>query len=796
MDQQEQSCKKHDFFMQSTREAFMRTCLSCGFVEELQLSQGKRKVDPWQGWLSAKIQPLSWPPCIKYSGTLQVYSYRPNMQTSLQSQPQMDRNPYIYRDLPKTSCIRLLEPLQGYRLDALSGRLFEVRWEQETCPSYSALSYTWADDKGDISPSNLIFLDEEQRVLRITRNCDRALRGLRQKNKSSLLWVDSICINQSSASERSHQVGLMKTIYSKATTVHAYVGEKECREDLTGTEAITLLKEIQGNGISSMLSGETSNIAILNNFFSRSYFARLWIVQELLLSQSITFHCGEVSLPVSNQSISQLYEQGIKVPSWVRFAGKAKSNTERTPMDLKDLLIATSVCRVTDLRDKVFGLLGLVSDVQASDLSPDYELMHIDPHRNQESLYGMPSWVPMWNTDMPLQGSENISRHIQQIELDCKRLPTYDSRVDNFTIRAIDGWSHDKISDCNNRGKLCKTVHSGSGFLASNIQTIPQTRTANGLEDNKYITTFWHLKGNIKIAVRRYRRPFWDARPLGCAHLIRVDGCALLFLACKTSDSLQYRLDSSCVAAIVCHIREPSPGGILKFDDLRRFSQFIPLTLEMVQFIAKWRNAVLTIASSDPADREHPPSIEDQSCHHSSLNEQEIYRPTWRSWGPFLALETWHMSENDIELQRQLPSLAEFWDKAHILHTWVRKWTMSALNLRKYRFTVLRHSNGLYPLERALRDCLGMSNALAGTFESIIGNNFTLQSFRLLEQLVDALTNPWHECVGSNLLGYQGTIEAKDIHPEYSHIKQTMEWKKVLTGLVRTDTEIEYVSFI
>jgi hypothetical protein len=105
MDQEEQSCKKHDFFMQSTREAFMRTCLSCGFVEELQLSQGNRKVDPWQGWLSAKIQPLSRPPCIKYSGTLQVtslqrtidemssekvYSYRPNMQTSLQSQPQMD----------------------------------------------------------------------------------------------------------------------------------------------------------------------------------------------------------------------------------------------------------------------------------------------------------------------------------------------------------------------------------------------------------------------------------------------------------------------------------------------------------------------------------------------------------------------------------------------------------------------------------------------------------------------------------------------------------------------------------
>ncbi|KAF6521619.1 hypothetical protein HZS61_015877 [Fusarium oxysporum f. sp. conglutinans] len=139
---------------------------------------------------------------------------------------------------------------------------------------------------------------------------------------------------------------------------------------------MTLLEDIQGNGASGKLSpDETSNIAILNNFFSRSYFALLWIVQELLLAQSITFHCGEISLTVNNQSISLLYEKGVKIPSWVRYAGKMQSNTERSPMDLRDLLIATSVCQVTDLRDKVFGLLGLVSAVEASDLSPDYELM-------------------------------------------------------------------------------------------------------------------------------------------------------------------------------------------------------------------------------------------------------------------------------------------------------------------------------------------------------------------------------------------------------------------------------------
>ncbi|RKK83782.1 hypothetical protein BFJ69_g2519 [Fusarium oxysporum] len=720
MDQKEQSCRKHDFFVQSTNEMFLRTCLSCGFVEEFQLSQTKQRVDRWQGWLSAKTRRLSWPPGVNYSEAdpetlTYVYSYRPNMQTSLENQPQIDRNPYVYCDLPKTSCIRLLELLQGYRLDTLSGRLFEVHLEQEICPSYSALSYTWADDKGDTSLSRLIFLDQKQKVLHITRNCDRALRSLRQRHKSILLWVDSICINQSSPSERSHQVGLMKTIYSKATTVHAYVGERECGGDLTGSEAMTLLEDIQGNGASGKLSpDETRNIAILNNFFSRSYFARLWIVQELLLAQSITFHCGETSLTVNNQSISLLYEKGVNIPSWVRYAGKMQSNTERNPMNLRDLLIATSVCQVTDLRDKVFGLLGLVSAVEASDLSPDYELMvrevyigvaaylkdnyqccnliqYINNHvLDQKGSYGIPSWVPMWDRYTPPQGFEDIYRHIQQIELD------------------------------------------------------------------------------------------------------------------------------------FCQTKESSPVEALKFNDLQRFSQFTPLTLNMVQFIAKWRNKVFTMARSDPGDREHALSIEAQSCHCSSLDEPEIYHPTWRGWEPFLASETWHESEYDAKLQRQLPSLAEFWDKAHVLHTCVRDWTISALNVVRYRFTVLLNSR-LDDVKGALSGCLAKSKELTQTLEKTIGSSFTIESFGLLEQLDDALTNLGARSVDSNILGYRRTIEGiaenigtlsmslhkdqlflekafppelKDIHPEYSSIKQTMEWKKVLTGLVRTDSEAKHVSFV
>ncbi|KAG4282214.1 hypothetical protein FPRO04_13390 [Fusarium proliferatum] len=722
MDQQEQSCKRRDFLLLPANEAFMRTCLSCGLIEDFELSQQKQQVDPWEGWLRAEVQPLSWPHCVQYPETVEAtlvkaatgdkefYSYRPNMQTSFQSEAQREGNPYVYTDLPKGSWIRLLELSPGSRLDTLSGRLFQVPWEQETCPPYSALSCTWADDKGDTSPSNLIFLDEEQKVMRITRNCDRALRSLRQKHQSVLLWVDSICINQLSPSERSHQVGLMKTIYSKATAVHAYVGEMECGDDSTGTEAMALLHDFQVKGIFDILSPrKTSNISILNNFFARPYFARLWVVQELLLAQSITIHCGQVSLKITEESISQLYERGVKVPSWVRFAGKARSNTEQSSLDLRELLAATSICRVTDLRDKIFGLLGLIDNVQASELSPDYELMvrevftgvaaylmqkshccdliqHANPywvrkslekdHQSSKNDYGILSWVPLWDTDIPLQAFQGICIQIEQIEIDSKRLFREETLIDCSTIHSISGWPHAKNSECPRAVGCCKMVDSTSGFLTTRIETVLRLDSSfepvisvrwklDEMEDGEYFTGFWDLKDGLKLAIRSFVWALKYTIYNRDVHLIRVEGCTALFLAQKTSDSRKYRLIGSCVAAIVCQARESSPAAILESDDLHRHLRFTPLTVEMVHFVVKWRNQVLELARFDPEDREHTLSTQGQSCDYSSRDKPETANTSWRSWAPFLTLETRKALEDDSELQKQLPNFVDFWEQAY-----------------------------------------------------------------------------------------------------------------------------------
>ena len=89
-------------------------------------------------------------------------------------------------------------------------------------PSFEALSYTW-DGQSPDRP-----IQCHGKIMNITRNCEVALFRLRTKSQRHL-WVDSICIDQKSTSEKNSQVPLMGEIYGQAKTVLVWLGE--------GTEA-------------------------------------------------------------------------------------------------------------------------------------------------------------------------------------------------------------------------------------------------------------------------------------------------------------------------------------------------------------------------------------------------------------------------------------------------------------------------------------------------------------------------------------------------------------------------------
>lgn len=90
---------------------------------------------------------------------------------------------------------------------------------------YTALSYTWEGQ----TPSCEVCCNGG--VLLVTPNCDMAIRHLRSTSTVEMLWIDSICIDQSpeAVEERNAQVALMGEVYKNAAKVVVWLGSYDVR---------------------------------------------------------------------------------------------------------------------------------------------------------------------------------------------------------------------------------------------------------------------------------------------------------------------------------------------------------------------------------------------------------------------------------------------------------------------------------------------------------------------------------------------------------------------------------------
>jgi hypothetical protein len=104
-----------------------------------------------------------------------------------------------------------------WRLTGLSGSLEEV--PIDNVPRYEALSYTW----GSKDPPQYMYCGDG--YVPITINCEIALRSLRPWFRSRKIWVDAICIDQTSDLDKTQQIRMMPEIYSKAEQVVIWMGE-------------------------------------------------------------------------------------------------------------------------------------------------------------------------------------------------------------------------------------------------------------------------------------------------------------------------------------------------------------------------------------------------------------------------------------------------------------------------------------------------------------------------------------------------------------------------------------------
>jgi hypothetical protein len=111
--------------------------------------------------------------------------------------------------------IRLLYLLPGETGDQLQGVIIHVPYKSPG--AYRALSYVWGTDQ---RTKKLVTPDG---TLQITFSLNKALQGLRHREKPIMLWADAICINQKDNTEKAQQIRLLPKIFQNAASTYAFL---------------------------------------------------------------------------------------------------------------------------------------------------------------------------------------------------------------------------------------------------------------------------------------------------------------------------------------------------------------------------------------------------------------------------------------------------------------------------------------------------------------------------------------------------------------------------------------------
>ncbi|KAL7791541.1 heterokaryon incompatibility domain-containing protein [Trichoderma ceciliae] len=350
---------------------------------------------------------------------------------------------YQYRALKDVKSIRLLYLHTASSYHQLPINVSLREFPIDSLPHFGALSYTWATEDGLVSLSQELLCDGAS--IKITKNCEAALKRLRRPKEDQVLWVDAVCIDQSSLEERSLQIGLMRQIYSQASWVALWVGDSSSAvDDESGLPLSDLgmdyihdfaveIAERTNSGqdpcegplyqefIKDRRAFQYFNSEVfaprvrgLWDVFHRNWWKRLWVIQEVALSKDPTLICGSKAEPFHNLKvvIEALIrsEQPVEVMEFntrfiastfhqfhVRHMIETGGMGEISPPGIKALRIlnATRNAQASDPRDKIYGILGFFG---ASGTDPENIFPEPDYNKTAAELYADVSRAIITNT--------------------------------------------------------------------------------------------------------------------------------------------------------------------------------------------------------------------------------------------------------------------------------------------------------------------------------------------------------------------------------------------------------------
>jgi hypothetical protein len=289
-------------------------------------------------------------------------------------------------------------------------------WDLNVVPPYRCVSYTWGKHVFED-----IIIDKQR--CRVRRNCYYALWQIREQHFPGPIWIDSLCIDQENLSEKAVQIQLMATIYTHASLLFACVG---AHADLTEVliETVQQKKSAEFAALYSPLSEneqemeagmELSEMQLwdvwlegldeqslnslrtaLKNFVSRPYWSRVWVVQEIALSEGkILILCGtdaivwddlELILQLVGEGKANAFDDaGAPKRLWDDFdaiplaieVGFLNILNGAHSESLDTMIRRTVMSLCSDPRDHIYGILSLV-EWSREPIRPDYTRSHFD----------------------------------------------------------------------------------------------------------------------------------------------------------------------------------------------------------------------------------------------------------------------------------------------------------------------------------------------------------------------------------------------------------------------------------
>ncbi|KXT15057.1 hypothetical protein AC579_1497 [Pseudocercospora musae] len=169
-------------------------------------------------------------------------------------------------------------PLNG-RLEVVDMILAEgvVLHRQQLRVRYSALSYCWTS----MHRSHSIVCNGQP--MAITASLYGALDRLRGQNLPAYVWADALCINQDDTEERSTQVNNMLSIFSKAEKVVVWLGEYASLQSLDLLILKNELWEILWTMEDPVQSLQflSTVMETCKKLVDAPWFHRIWVLQEV-----------------------------------------------------------------------------------------------------------------------------------------------------------------------------------------------------------------------------------------------------------------------------------------------------------------------------------------------------------------------------------------------------------------------------------------------------------------------------------------------------------------------------------